>query len=798
MPVHLGVSLGLSCALAALALPASADTAYTLNLKAKPLSSALIDLVTVTDISIGGVDPAQCGAAPRNVSGSLTPAAALRSLLVDSKCEAKRVNAKTYRLALKTIPAKTAGASTRPRPVPVADEAPEQVTVVAGRRPQTLGNAPSAVSVVGSNILGSNDHDLADIAARVPGMTVTNLGPGRDKILLRGVSDSILTGRTQSTVGLYLDDTPITYNAPDPDLLLIDMARVEVLKGPQGALYGQGSLSGVVRLVSNKPDLTRIGGDISASAGFTENGDSSSRVSAVINLPLLKDRLGVRAVVYHDESGGFIHDLSQAGKATNSTRRSGSRLAVKWQLSDDLIITISNLSQQLGSENSQYVTGKTGPYRREVALAEPHKNRLDDTIIGVQNETPVGTLKLSLSQARHRLVTGYDAQPLARVVTVPNSGVLFYDEEQDVMLSTGELSLVSPSEQRLRWMGGLFIARSGEHFEPHLIDVFTHADIYNERRSDGIHDFAAFGELTYDLTPHWMVTAGLRDAQTRHTTDSIVDLVHLTGYRTNSGNGGLSKSHRQSGTLMVRYQPGPRSLFYVQYGDGYRTGGFNTTTLGGNMTPTEYSGDQLGSFEAGLRYRTPKNRVHLTLAAFNVRWRNIQSDQLRSTGLPVTVNVGDGVNTGVEFEGDWQVLPRLNLHAVAQLNDPRLDRPAQAFAADKNAPMPYIAKTSASLSADWNHRLGRGLLQNTATLSWRGGSPLNYGALRTVTMPSFSKLDLASAYTIGRMRYGARLDNVTGTRSNSFAYGNPFTVSGANQVTPLRPPTLWVSLGYSY
>ncbi len=112
-------------------------------------------------------------------------------------------------------------------------------------------------AVTGDRIGRSGVTGMQGLDSLVSGMTVTNLGPGRNKILLRGISDGVFTGLTQSTVGLYLDLTPITYSAPDPDLKLIDIDRVEVLRGPQGTLYGTGPIGGVVRIVTRRPELGR-------------------------------------------------------------------------------------------------------------------------------------------------------------------------------------------------------------------------------------------------------------------------------------------------------------------------------------------------------------------------------------------------------------------------------------------------------------------------------------------------------------------------------------------------------------
>ncbi len=771
--------------------PAASDPLYSIDIPAAPLSGALVSLATQTGLSIGGVDPARCDAHAVAVKGRMKGEAALRLLLNGSRCDVRRFNASTFRLDLKPEP-KPMTPVVR-QPVPVSPLTPVEDVVIT-RRPVALTRIPRAVSVVSRRVLDGNDLDLPQMASRVAGMAVTNLGPGRDKILLRGVSDSVLTGRTQSTVGLYLDDSALTYNAPDPDLLLVDMARVEVLKGPQGALYGQGSMAGVVRLVSNKPLIDRFEGELGAGAGVTMGGHMSWRGTAVVNLPLFDHAAGLRAVLYQDQSGGFINEDIAGHHATNTTNRSGGRLSFAWPVSSNLTFTASAIAQRLNSENSQYVFSKRPPYHRKMSLAEPHDNGFEDLSAGVEGNWGRNSFKLSLNHLHHRLSSGYDAQPVQRYVSIPNSGVLFYEEDQSISLSTAEFSVLSPTEGRLRWLAGVFLARSSEKFHPELSDVFDHSTLYRERRRDDVDDAALFGGVSYDLTKKWTVAASLRATQTRHDTDSHIRSVHLIGYAPAGDIDGDIHAHHLAHSISVSYRPRQGVLVYVLAADGFRTGGFNTTTQVVTPIPQVYRGDALDSYELGLKFNTLDKRWRLNLTTFQVEWRGIQSDQLRATGLPIVVNIGDGANTGAEAELDWTVNPDLVLHFATQVNNPQLTRPNPLFSKDKGSGMPYIARKSASLSADWDQTLFGRRLENSATLSYRGPSPLNYGPLRDVRMDPYTNLDLSSALAFGATRLGVRITNATGVHSNSFAYGNPFSVDGSSQITPLRPRTIWLSV----
>ncbi len=753
----------------------------------QPFRQAVIDLAVSADISLGGVDPALCGTQAPALHGQMSAEQALRRLLKGSRCSIDRVDSRTFRLRR---------VFAEPAPTPaIAEptEPPEEVIVTGYRRRQTLGASPAALSVIGGDTLRAYSDGLRAVSARVPGFTTTNLGPGRDKILLRGLSDGVFTGRTQSTVGLYLDDTPITFDAPDPDLLLVDMAQIEVLKGPKGALYGQGSISGVVRLVTNKPDLGKLSGNVSAGIAATANGAPSSRLSAVVNLPLIRDRLAVRLVGYDDRSGGYIDDLAIGHEDINKTRRFGGRASATWRLNDQWRLTGTVAGQAIDNRNSQYVSGTLGTYTRAVAIAEPHDNDFNEAALTLSGAMGWATLKVSLNHLHHHLTSRYDAEGIASWLSVPTSGQLAYDEAQQVELVTQEVSLVSPSHQKFRWLGGLYNAESRETFSPDLTELMSNRILFSERRQDRILDRAVFGEASYDLTPAWSLTGGLRGTWNSHRTQSLITEAISSDLSLRQADYHLSH------TVSLRYQPRPDMALYLQTSEGYRSGGFNTTKLASQPPlPTHYDGDELNNYEAGLKVGLPAHDATFNLALFRFNWTNIQSDQLQSSGLPVTVNIGDGANTGLELEAGWHPLDTLNLTAVAQFNDPHLTRATPAYATAENSGLPLISKISASVSGDWSRYLGAAIWQSHASLAYRSPSRLNFGALQKVTMDGYTTLNLATSVTTGHFTYDLHLDNATGTAGNSFAYGNPFSLSQTPQSTPLRPRTLWLTLRVDY
>jgi iron complex outermembrane receptor protein len=775
-----------------LAAPALADQTVSIDIPAEPLAQAVVDLARQTGSNIGGVDPVACVAPLRAVQGHMTPLAAMKKLLAGSHCRVRQADGETFVLSLRPLHLPTIRHSA-PEP-----DAPTEVMVTANRRLQSAATAASAISVINADTLARRGGDLSDVASQAAGFTLTNLGAGRNKILLRGLSDGVFTGRTQSSVGLYLDDAPITYNAPDPDLLLVDMARIEVLKGPQGALYGEGSISGVVRLVTRIPDLSRFGGSLNAGVGLSDKAAASSRWDGVLNVPIVTDRLGVRLVAYSDEAGGYIRDVFGGKSQTNSVQRFGSRVSALWRVNADWSVSVSQATQHINAKDSQYVSGNLGTNMRDLTIREPHDNDFSQASFGVQGRTGLGTLKLSLNHLHHHLDSRYDASPLAGQYGLPATAGLIYDQAQAVELTTRELTLVSPSNQRLRWLAGVFSAQSTERLTPRLTEPSTRRPLYTEQRHDRITTLAAFGELSYDLTPQWTAVVGLRQTDTRHDLDSHIDTETIGGDHDEQISD-RATTVRLSHQVTLRYRPNGTTTYYLQSGEGYRSGGFNTTHLYGTpAVPARYAGDELNSYEAGAKLWFPDRNVRLNLALFKAYWRGLQSDQLQADGLPVTVNIGNGVNTGLEVEATWAPVPALTLKAAGLINEPRLTRPNPDYVTSEDAGLPYIARQSVSLSADWQHDLNNAVWRTGADLSWRGRSHLNFGPLQSIEMGGYAELAFDTSLECGPVRYSLRLDNALGANGNSFAYGNPFSLGLTPQQTPPRPRTLWISLSRDF
>ncbi|HTK34719.1 MAG TPA: TonB-dependent receptor [Caulobacteraceae bacterium] len=778
----------------------AAEPVLVFSIPAQPLNQALVAFGRQAGVSVGLRDLQRCGGRSQAISGSYTPAAALAQLLAGTRCDFVALDAHAFRVApraeAEVVERKNPPAT--PEIVPSPPELLLDVVVTTNRRPSLISRTPASVSVASADFLGAGrSESLEELAPEFAGVTVTNLGPGRDKVLVRGLSDGAFTGRTQSTVGLYLDDVPITYNTPDPDLRLVDVERVELMRGPQGPLYGVGSMGGIVRIVTKKPDVERPALGLAVGAATTQSGAPSYSIDAMLNALPIPGRVALRGVAYTEVQGGYVDDTALSINNANRTRRTGARLAAVGVISPDWQVTVGATRQALRSDDSQYVEGGTGALARNGQVREPHQSDFTQAYVTVDGSTPVGQLRLSGALLDHAFSARSDASAgLALFGSLSTIGT--YDQYNRINLAVAEAVLTSRSGRRLEWLAGVFASHTRESLYLNLSDVRAPPPVrplYLEDRHDRLSELAVYGEASYALSRTLSFSAGLRASHTWQHTDSLrhqgVIPLSFTG---------AMDSANVAPKAVLSWQASPAKLFYIQAAQGYRTGGFNTTgrinqqfnaTATGNQPNRQFRPDHLWSFEAGAKLALDERRLELRAAAFYTDWRDVQSDQLLPSGLPYTANVGRAVNTGFEGEGAFKVDHALTLRLNFLLAGPQLTQRDPTYPARPNASLPAVPRYSAALIGDWRRDVAPGVQALLyGRLSYVGASILTFQDQASSTMGNYLAARLSAGVQTARWRLTAYVDNPANTVGDTFAFGDPFTQGRVSQSTPLRPRTV--------
>ena len=766
------------------------------------LTDALVGFALQADVTVGGSGLAACGTRSPGVRGRLAAATALARLLEGTGCDFRVIDAGSFQVL--RVPARTVGpAPTRAPPERAEPTLPQVLTEIILTAPKLSGPAgrvPYAVSVVsGSDLEAARTRDAGQLALQTAGLTVTNLGAGWDKMFLRGLSDGPFTGRAQATVGTYLDDFRINFDAPDPDLLLTDVQDVEVLRGPQGTLYGSGSIGGIYRIVTRKPDLDRFGASVGSAGAITKSGAPSGSVEGMLNLVLVPGRLAIRGVAYDEVAGGYIDNPRLGLSDLNRTQRSGGRLAAKLRLDDRWSATLSGIYQGITARDAQYVVGSGGGLFHATAVTEPQDNDFASLGLTLEGSGAWGRFTSATALVNHSQSVRYDASASLAAFGGGGSAAAF-DSTQHKETLVEEADLASPTGRRLQWMAGLFLATGDEQGTSLVTARPMGTQLYREARKDVLRESAVYGELTYELTARLKLSGGVRAFRFRRMTRSAVTLP--SGPASSQGE---APSDGLAPKLVAEFEVSPAVTVYVQAAEGYRPAGFSSGGLPADAGPgaggfKRFGADELWNYEAGLKASVWEGRLQLQTAVYRVHWRNLQTDQILPSGLPYTVNIGDARNTGVEVEAALRVDSHLTLHSALSVNDPQLYRLNPALPPlTEEEPLPSIAKVTASVAVDYSRPLAPALKAVFgANVQHVGASGLTFQARTKEQMGDYTTMRLSGGLAGDRWRAGLYLDNPMNATGNTFAFGNPFSFRSASQRTPQRPLTLGLSLSAHY
>jgi iron complex outermembrane receptor protein len=788
----------------------AASPTYDFHIQPKALSEALIDFAVQSNLSIGGVST--CAGASQGLSGRHTAEEALSILLDGSNCRFRRIAPDTIRILpverAESRPIAVGRAAPLLPPEPVISPVLREVVVSATKRAAVVDRLPYAISAIDSEALQvAGAVDIDDVASQLASFSTTNLGPGRNKILLRGLSDGVFTGRTQSTVGVYLDDVPITYNAPDPDLHIGDLDKIEVLRGPQGTLYGGGALSGIYRIVTRKPELDETSGSFRGGVATTEAGGLSDQIEGTINAPLIKDHAAVRLMAYQDLEGGYIDNINLHQNHIDSTFRDGGRAYVREEVDPSLTLTLGGAYQAIHSNDTQYISPSLGRLHRANLVREASDNNFGHAEFVAEKFSSWGTFRSTTSWVRHDFSSVSDATNALPLFSTSASGVGSYDEPSRISMLVEDAVWTSPSTGRLQWLTGLFGSLTQEK-----TDAFVRANdltgapaqlLYQENRGDNRGAAAVYGEATWSFTDALQATLGARAFLNRVVTRSEVDDPQTARSRLFSGAdnaSGISPKVALSDRLTKRL------FLYASVEEGHRSGGFNTGGLIGTVFQTnpslpgvhrQFGADELWNYEVGAKLSLFGDRLRLRTAGFYNAWKNIQTDQFMVSGLSYTANAGDGRNIGLETEVQVRLTSAWSLQANALVDEPELLKPNPGFTAGVSLPgVPDLlagARTEYRFALPWSLN---GLV--SADARYVGRSQLTFNPLIVAPMGGYVLASLSAQVSYKRWRLAAFLTNPTNETGNTFSYGNPFNFQQVREVTPQRPRSLRILLSAEF
>lgn len=764
------LSIGLLLADPVVATAAEADR-VKVDIPAGNLRDSLILLSRQTGVSVGMSGRLPDVSAPA-IRGRMRPAEALERLLRKTRYRAVMAAPQLFRIEAAPAPA----IADERKPVEAAPAV--DIIVTGAKRPQERSLIPVSVAVVQleSGLPFAALPGSRDVAAEVDGLTLTNMGPGRNRQYIRGVADSPFSGTSQSTVAIQLDDARIGYDAPDPDLRLIDVERVEILKGPQGPLYGSGALGGVFHVVTRRPDLDVASAEGEIHGTMVHTGGTGAGGAAVLNLPLVTDRLALRIVGYRDLEPGWIDNLD-GRRNSNETHVRGARVALRWRPADDWTVDLMAIDQRIDQDDSQYVTRSTESLQRSALFPEIGDNDFRLATMTISGRLGAIDIVSATSVTDQQIGTTLDASLSAGAFGMTSP--LRYDEERRYSVVNQEIRLSQTREDSLSWVAGASWVQAESRFDGILTPtggatrqvVNTHQDVI---------EFAAFGELSLPLADGWRLTGGGRlfrsIARDEHTSPATA----------------ISERQTRTGftpSVSLGWTPARNQFWYVRVASALRPGGLSAA---GTTSDDRFASDELTNVDFGWRLGAAGDRLSLEGAAYLTFWHHIQSDYLLANGLIGTHNVGNGRIYGLENRLSWKPSSSWTFEAGATVQSARL---AKAFdpSVDAHGRLPVVPDVSLRLEAARRIEVAGWRGDARARLSYIGAAHLSFDSGLDRDMGQYVTAATALALSRDAWTISARVDNLFDAHGDSFGLGNPFSLRAGPQYTPLRPRTLTIS-----
>ncbi|MCJ7556111.1 MAG: TonB-dependent receptor [Gammaproteobacteria bacterium] len=594
----------------------------------------------------------------------------------------------------------------------------DEIIVTATKRAESLQDVPQSITAFGTDAIEKMQFkNMEDYLKALPSASLTSSMPGRNSLVMRGISSGNSEYRTESQVAVYLDDQPVTSISQQPEIRMVDIARIEALPGPQGTLFGSSSQSGTMRIITNKPNMDGFSGQGSAVVSSTEGGDASWDVSGHINMPV-NDKLAIRVVGFGAHEGGYVDNVfgetfappEQGGAGDNSALVddnqntydiTGGRIAALWVISDDWQADIGLISQDSKARGSWESDPYLGDYKITRFFDEWRDDKWWQTAATFRGDLGFAEFTSTTSYFERDSSYEWDNMAYNQWLTSYYAGysdVYDFDYEYGTTFNdqwqtrfAQEFRLVSQSESKLQWMAGAFYEDVYDEWEygakiPSLIDTTAwgfmndYACYYNANGYDvpcpvpdtditywnnykrTLKQTAVFGELSYDITDKLTATVGARwfkYDRTEHQQYYAPYLVPPPGSY-GFGEGLTDASGTESDVVKkvsVQYEIDDARMVYALASEGFRLGGRNSPRVVGNnpSIPATYDSDTLTNYEVGIKSTWLDRRLTVNASYFLMVWDGIQINSRLGDKWwqRGTWNGDTGETSGIEINGTF-------------------------------------------------------------------------------------------------------------------------------------------------
>jgi len=680
------------------------------------------------------------------------------------------------------------------------------IVITAQKRAERLLDVPQSVSVIsGENLEDQHAQRLSDYLTRIPSANIVESQAGNSRIVLRGIN----TGGVGATVATYIDETPFGSATAlangavlAPDIDPFDLARVEVLRGPQGTLYGANSLGGLVKFVTVAPDPKAFGGAGEFGLEDVSHGDLGWWGRAALNVPI-SDKAAIRASGFYRKDPGYIDDPVR-GHDVNDGKTYGGRASVLFRPVDALTIRASVQAENIRSNGLNDVD--LDPDTLEPAFGDLEHSRFLDQPNNIDYRIYNTTIDYDFGPVA--LVSSTSYGTLDQAAIVDGSGALGapgvgLDQSMKQRRFTQEVRLASSGKQMIEWTVGGFYTREKNRLgqmaffadpatQEHTLDDLIVVDLPSRYR-----EYAGFANATWHLSPQFDLTAGARYSHNKQSSSQLTEGL-LVPAPVNLA--GKSSDNAFTYSVAPTYKLNANTRIYARVAKGYRPGGPNAISPDAdpNEVPFQFKPDTTTNYEVGLKTRTDDNLFSFDVSLFRIDWKNIQLlVQIGQFG--VNINGATARSSGVELTAGVHPARGLSLFANGSYVDAHLtkDTPDQVggMAGD---PLPYSPKWQWTIGADYEHPLSSSAT-GRAGISWHytGKRYTDFDPAGQRRLGSYGQLDAHAGVDFGRFRIDAFAHNISDSRgiTNVGAFGD---LDGDLPAAVIRPRSIGLSLGVRY
>jgi iron complex outermembrane recepter protein len=725
----------------------------------------------------------------------------------------------------------------------------EEVVVTAQKRAETLAEIPMSVTVLtGDSLERQQAHNFQDLVARVPGFSLTSNRQGVTRVTLRGVN----TGGVASTVGVYVDDVPFgsstgLANAAilSGDIDTFDLDRLEVLRGPQGTLYGASALGGVMKYVSNTASTDAF--EARAKVGFesVRGGEAGYAVTGLVNVPV-SDRVAVRASGFYRQDGGYVRSIGNNPIASltdpgvnvvsgtrvesdiNDVDVFGGRVSALFHVADNVTLDLRVMAQNIETGSTNLIDAD--PVTLQPSVSGAVRSRYHRDPSDIEYRVYSAALDWDLRGMTLQSVTSYSTfeqdfvtdvaanTALAGVPLAPVTTLIFGDPVtrplsaiQTQITSTDkftqELRLVSTDDSPFKWLVGVYYTKEDSAIDPQRIlaveagtdTVAADIPVLAEAKLDSdFEEIALFANATWEITDRLELSFGARVSRNEQSASQTLEGALLGGAVSFDDADSSEKPFTYS--ISPRFQLTDNVAVYGRVATGYRPGGPNVIPAGAPPgTPGSYDSDELTSYEVGVKASSVDGRFAIDLAAFYLDWEDVQLLAVVN-GVGLNANGGTAVSRGAEFAATFRPMEELTFSLNGAYTDAELTEDTDPIVGGSDGdPLSYVPKWSFAADAELRWPIGAALAYAGVNLSYVDDRPAGFnnrdpdGRIRR--LDSYTTLGLRAGVEFDRWTVEVYGKNVTDDDGLTDIVNAGVLPNGQVGLSRIRPRTFGLTVG---